>query len=94
MIERDPFLQISQNLKNKFQKSCIALPFSYMPNREETTRYLISWYILLIEPQNYIHKRQQFTRSQNLPNRITPSSKKKQGHLSGCIFKQTSWSLK
>ena len=45
--------------------------FGCMPNIEENARNLINWYILLTEPQNYLHRKQHFFRSQNLTNQIT-----------------------
>ena len=80
-----PVPRKSQSSKSNFAKSCISCRtriFSCMPNIEEISRNLINWYILLIEPQNHLHRRQHFTRNQNPPNQITL-----QKQLSWCILK-------
>ena len=80
-----------QNLKN-IQLEGVRMIFSCMPNREEYARNLINWFTLLIEAQNYIHSRQPFARSQNLPNRTTLLTKKRQP--SSCILKKKTKSWK
>ena len=74
--------------KNKFWKIMrftLHTTFSCMTNREENTRKFINWDILLIEPQNYIHRRIHFTRSRSLPNQLTIPTERRQ--LSGRFLK-------
>ena len=59
----------NQNLKSHAFHDLII--FSCMPNIEENSRNPINWYTLLIEPQNYTHRRQHFFRIQNPPDQIS-----------------------